>query len=337
MAKRIKKSRRSKRVKSNFHIKRIKKLIKDDLFSHYTRNDKDENNKIINSKEAEETEYNNRYSKYMAEDFNITLVNMFLTYINKNKNLPNDFKNEPNFMNNFINLIKYLLMNELELAAFTILLDKMGWKHENIDHWTYFTILGIYSKKLVGREEETSFLIKIYSIKIGNFFEYYTNICDEEIINKFDEKKSLTIKSINQRFKKLNKPVNSYCRKNYILYNGVVDSIVKWSQPYGQQSNGNQLNNNKQLNFNNKNDILIDIKGDNKEEDFLSPFSEQNNNNIQLIPNNSINNNSLFQPNYRYLDKESGNLFSLNLNNIPSSQYFKLENNISNNSINNLI
>ena len=130
------------------------------------KNDKDENNKIINNKEDEETEYNNRYSKYMVEDFNITLVNMLIIYINKNKTLPNGFKKEPNFMNKFVNLIKHLLMNEVELAAFTILIDKIGWKHEKIDYWIYLTILGIYSKKLLGREEESSFLINIFSVII---------------------------------------------------------------------------------------------------------------------------------------------------------------------------
>ena len=344
MVKRIKRRIRAKRVKPNFNTKRIKNLIKDELFSYYTNYDKDKDNKIINIKDGDESEYNKRYSKYMVEDFNITLVNMFITYINKNKSLQNDFKNEPNFMNKFIDLIKHLLMNEVELAVFTIILDKIGWKLEKIDHWTYFTILGIYSKKLVGREEEKSFLINIYSIKNKQFFENYTNICDKEIVNKFDENKFLTIKSINQRFKKLNKPINSYCRKNNILYNGVVDKIVKWSQPYCQENNVNQLNNDEQLNLNTKNDIFINIKGDYKEEEFLSPFpAEQSNNNIDLIPNNSFNNNinnSLFQINnynFREQNKESVNLFSLDLNNIPSSQYFKLENNISNNSINKLI
>ena len=344
MVKRIKRRIRAKRVKPNFNTKRIKNLIKDELFSYYTNYDKDKDNKIINIKDGDESEYNKRYSKYMVEDFNITLVNMFITYINKNKSLQNDFKNEPNFMNKFIDLIKHLLMNEVELAVFTIILDKIGWKLEKIDHWTYFTILGIYSKKLVGREEEKSFLINIYSIKNKQFFENYTNICDKEIVNKFDENKFLTIKSINQRFKKLNKPINSYCRKNNILYNGVVDKIVKWSQPYCQENNANQLNNDEQLNLNTKNDIFINIKGDYKEEEFLSPFpAEQSNNNIDLIPNNSFNNNinnSLFQINnynFREQNKESVNLFSLDLNNIPSSQYFKLENNISNNSINKLI
>lgn len=341
MVKRVKKRIRRKKVKSNFDIKIIKKIINEELYSNYTKNDKNGNNNKINSKDDKEREYNNRYSKYMLEEFNSIIVNMFITYINNNKSLLNEHKNEPNFMNKFINLIKHLLMNELELATFTILLDTIGWKHEKIDQWTYFSILGIYSKQLVGREEETSFLINIYSIKNSKFFEYYKNICDLEIVKKFDEKKSLTIKLINDRYKKLNKPKNSYCRKSNIFYNEVVDEIIKWSQPYDKESNGNQLNsNNKQLSLNISNYVLTNRKIDNKEEEFLSPFpAEQNNNSIQLIPNNSVNNN-LFQPNnynFRELNKEFGNIFSLNLNNIPSSQYFKLENTISNNSINNFI
>ena len=85
---------------------------------------------------------------------------LWKTYINKNKTLPNDFKKEPNFMNKFVNLIKHLLMNEVELVAFTILIDKIGWKHKKIDCWIYLTILGIYSKKLV---------VYYYS---NNYFEF---------------------------------------------------------------------------------------------------------------------------------------------------------------------
>lgn len=46
---------------------------------------------------------------------------------------------------------------------------------------------------------------------------------------------------INERFKLLNKPHNTYCQKNYIDYNSVVDKIIQLSQPYGADNKGNMI------------------------------------------------------------------------------------------------
>ena len=52
-------------------------------------------------------------------------------------------------------------MNEFEISYFTILLDKIGWKWQNVEHWTYFCILGIYTKNLCGKEDESSLLKQV--------------------------------------------------------------------------------------------------------------------------------------------------------------------------------
>ena len=310
----VKKKFKSKRrrLNSQYEISKIKKLIKGELYSKYIKDSQNGKGNALephffrNTEEEKFKDYNNRYLKYMAEEFNSTLVSMFITYINKNKTLPEDFQKESNFINKFINLIKHLLMNELELACFTIILDKMGWKYENIDHWTYFYILGIYSKKLLGREEESSLLIDILTKDNSEFINYYTSICDEGITDKFNEE-SLTPKLLNERFKQLTRSINTYCRRNYINYNGIADKIVKWSQPYGEESNGNQLYNNEQTNanFNNNNEpnnlnnlnyLNNNLKEDYKEVILINNFTPDLNNiknNFTPDQNNIKNNMNL--------------------------------------------
>lgn len=241
----------------HFDSKGIKKAIKNDLYSRYTSNEKNKPNinvdqiSPIMSKEEEDTTYNNKYRKYISEEFNSTIVNMLVIYINRNKSFPKKYQNESNFIYKFINLLKHLFMNEFEISYFTILLDKIGWRWANLEHWTYFCILGIYTKKLCGREDDSSLLINIISRNNPDFMDYYTNfICDDEIINKA-EGNEVTVKIINERFKQLTTPTNSFCRKNFINYNGIVDKIVKLSQPYGEQSIGNQLKSNEQFISNN--------------------------------------------------------------------------------------
>ena len=123
----------------------------------------------------------------MSEEFNSRIVNMFIIYIKSNKSFPVGYQKEPNFINKFINLIKRLLMNELELSFFTILLDKMGWSYPEMDHWIYFCILGIFSKKLLGNEEESALLIDILSNKNTDLLTYYTTINEEEVIKNYEE------------------------------------------------------------------------------------------------------------------------------------------------------
>lgn len=351
MGKKLKAKNKSKKDKidENFDLKKIKKLIKNELYSHYFSQNIKKDAPLSsfypeNEKEDKEKQYYIKYTKYMSEEFNSTIVSMLITFINKNKDFPKEYQTEPYFINKFLNLVKRLLMSELEFAAFTILLDKMGWSFENMDHWLYFCILAIYSKKLIVGEEESSFFIEIFENKNDYFIESYSLIDGVEKIKNI-EQNDLTIKSINERFRLLSRPINTYCRRNYINYNGVVDKIVKWSQPY--EINGNQLtikessdleisNNNNNNSINNSDDLNI------KEEPY-APFA----NDISKSKINPVTSN-LFQPfistsfinqskNYinPFIFNNNQNFFanpSLNLYNKQSSQYsFKSENNIPNN------
>lgn len=361
MGKKIKTKIKTQKNKiGKFDVKFIKKLIKNELYSHYhSQNIKKEN--ILssfysqNEKEEKEKIYYNKYTKYMGEEFNSTIVNMLITFINKNKDFPKEYQNEPYFINKFINLIKRLLMSEFEFSAFTILLDKMGWTYENMDRWMYFCILAIYTKKLIVGEEESSFFIEIFETKNDNFIENYSLIDGEEKIKNI-EKNDLSIRSINERFKLLTRPVNSYCRRNFINYNGVVDKIVKLSQPY--KINGNQLtineipdldiSNNIDNNINNNNELNMMKEG---QPNVFNNYSNKNKINNQfsslfqsIIPTNLIGQskmiNNPFMSRFSIGDfNNNQNLYmnmnpnlSLNLYNRQSSQFsLKSESNMPNN------
>ena len=82
-----------------------------------------------------------------------------------------------------------------------------------------------------------------------------------------NQKKNINISLINKRFIELIKPANSYCRKNYIKFKGIIDKIIKLSHPYDKNEKSNNLNkhNNKQ---NIKENINDEIDNFTKEIDF---------------------------------------------------------------------
>ena len=355
-----------------FNIKEIKKKINEELYSKKRREDPNKSknlyspvfisNNTFEDKEDREKEYYDKYTIYMAEQFNSTLVNMIILYINKDKKLPVKYQKELNFINTFIELVKSLLMNEFEFAAFTIILDKMGLEFNRFDHWVYFRILGIYTKQLLGRRGESELFKSIASKKDNDFMNKYSYICDEEIVQNINES-LITVKLINERFRQLTRPINSYCRKNFINYNGIVDKIVKLSQPYGEESNGNQLycdqklkenkdqveldSNNVQININNNNNFNNINFYEFKYPHYLISSEQKklrsyNNLMLQSNPSNifvdPLNINTSFN---KYNVSELNNINSffpnLGLVNKSSSQFsFKLENNPSNLNINNL-
>ena len=286
-----KRKRKPKKI-HQFNITELRKLIKNDLYyKHLPIEIGRQNNKNqLMTISEEDKSYYYKYIKYMSEEFNSKIVGMIVSFINKNKLIPLKYQKETNFVYKFINLLKHLLMNEFEIAYFTLLLDKIGWKWQNVDHWTYFCILGIYTKKICGREDDSALLISIISRNSPEFTDFYTNwICDEDISNKI-EAEEIDTKQINERFKVLNRSNNSYCRKNYINYNGIADKITKMSQPYGEENNGNQIKDNEQ--FNSNNGII-----DNNELKLLTP---------SYIPQNDI----IFIKNNLSLKKNTSNSFS---------------------------
>lgn len=284
-------------------ISYFKKLIKLELYSdlNYNKKDLKENNNS-SKEETEDNLYFSRYTQYTMHEFNSKMVNMIIVYFNQLSSFPNKLKKEPNFIYKIINILKHILMNELEVACFTILLDKIGNDYINVEQWSLFIFVGIRAKKICGKCKDLILIIRYFSRNYENFFEEYSLLLSDEILLEKIDERNITIKQINKRFIFLSKPINSYCRKNYVNIDGIIDKIVKLSQPYFIDENSKK---------NKKRKKFISIKTKNTKNN--SEFNEFNNKTYQLsqFENyiNIINNNN-----------------EINLENI-----FNLNNNIKNN------
>ena len=249
-----------------------------DSFSDLTKAKKEINipnfNNYINTEEITKIYYC-EYTQYILHKFNSSIVNMIIIYINENKSFPQEYKNEHDFISNIISLIKHLMMNEIEVAYFTILIDKIGWQHEKLDHWVYFAILGIISKKSCANKSDNGYklFINFFNKKYPEFIDKYSCFVFDEKNEKIINESNINVHLINQRFNELKRPINTYCRKNFIIMDGLIDKIVNLSHPYFKFDNPNDLNKIKNKNKNNKNkaiqleDLLFNL---NKQEEEIN-------------------------------------------------------------------
>jgi hypothetical protein len=251
-------------------VTKFKKQIKKEFYAYIMclEDNPKENKKIGDEKDQL---YYFKYAQYMQQEFNSSTINMIISYINKNNSFPKIYKKEGNFNYKLCNLVKHLLMNEIEVACFTLLLEKIGFTYKNKDQWLYLSFIGILSKKTCGRYDDALLLIDIFSRNSSKFMEEYSIFLnDKDILSKLNVNK-LNLKQINERFILLSKPVNTYCKKNYINIGGIIDQIIKTAQPYFKDKT-----------FNAKH--KININNDNKK--FLLEKTKENNDEIDVFNDN---------------------------------------------------
>ena len=305
---------------SHEEVLEFMKIIHKELYHNLHSKEEVSNHINLTDEEEKDQQYYTRYTQYIKEEFNICIVNMFNYYIIKNKSFPKLQRNEPNFNYKIIDLIKHLFMNEIEFACFTLMLEIIGWNYKHLEHWLYFSILGICSKKVCGNNNDLDLLINYFSRSNLLFFEEYTSFFnDKEIISKIND--NISLKKINKRFIRLSKPMNSYCGKNYINFLGIIDKIIKTSQPYiinkSKRKTVNSIKKRKKKIVNNN---INDLKANQDGIFPLSQFDEFmdiNINNVFELGNNDYfsNNNINIFNNFEY-----GNYFNLNfdLSNLDS-------------------
>ena len=115
-------------------VSKFKKRIKNEFYSYIICQEeisRENINKTIED-EKERLHYF-KYAKYIQQEFNSTMVNMIISYINRINSFPEMNKKEINFNYKISNLIKYLMMNEIEVACFALLLEKIGFIFKNMD------------------------------------------------------------------------------------------------------------------------------------------------------------------------------------------------------------
>ena len=199
------------------------------MHSNLNSNKEESNDKIKD--ETQDRLYFLRKTQYVMHEFNSNIVNMLVIYFKRIKTFPKLLKHESNIYK-LINLIKSLFMNELEVACFTILLDKIGDTFINTEHWFFLTVIGIIAKKICGTNKDLMLIINYFSRTDEKFLDELLPYLNDEKpkISIITEK--ISLKEINKRFIYLTKPINVYCPKNYIDINGIADKIIKMCHPY---------------------------------------------------------------------------------------------------------
>ena len=338
--------RKFKPLRALFHrysaqeVKSMKLIIKKEIFD-LSKNFK--TNKIPEGLLApEDQKYFVDYKTYVNEQFSQRIANMAIKYVKNSKTIPNNLKDdEENFISKFIDLIKRLLMSELEVAFFTLLIDEKGCKYKNFNFWRILKFYGLATKTFYGNH---NLVMYIFSKKPELDDDYHTWLNCKENTNILKQTNK-RMSDINNRHKELTKIMNSYCSKDYINLNGVVDQIIKLSQPYrSTQFEGkgmiktNYINDNNIISINNINNICSSNNINNlnklKIKDKLStyPFNISIVNASNTLLQNSLLSNSpqkticsFLHPNLQ--NPNSKNLILTPKNSQALSEFNKTENN----------
>ncbi len=286
---------KSDSMPQTFDIASIKKNIMNEMYninSNYLEsitNSLPLSNSIIIDENNQNIEYLNQYQVYLTEEFNSRCVYLIISFINQSKDFPEEYRTKQDFPKILISVIKSLMMNEFEISIYTLYIDKYGWKSSKIDFKDYFIYLGLYTKQLTMSKDNFKILIHKFDNEISK-----TSISFE------DWKKEIspyvpTVIEINERFKFLNKPTNSFCKKNFIDFNGIVDKIVKLSQSYSDNKTQN-------------------IKLRVREESVLDGLENSFKNNINNNYNNSLNKKSNYPSENRFFNFDVSTIPNINSN-----------------------
>ena len=275
----------------------IEKVKKEFLQQLYTK-EEDNYTQIDNNN----NQYEYKYQEYLNYTFNSRSVAMIVSFMNKTKLFPENLKKTQKFLIHLIQIIKKLMMNEIEITLFTLNIDSYDWKNNNLNHELCLFFLGLYTKQITNKD--CSLLFSKFRNENKTFLDNYQKW------EKNLKKERFRIDKVNERFREINKPYNTYCKNNFIDYNGVVDIIYQLSQPYGKENKGGKIKVRKEIdnehnNVDNNNiDNNVNVNNEIKKESIKHIFENEQN---KLKKNNvNINEPNLFQkPSFYFAKRES--------------------------------
>lgn len=129
-----------------------------------------------------------------------------------------------------LNTVKTYMMTENELVYFSIYLDRFGWASSEFFIEDYFGLIALTVKMYLNDD-----------ISIIAEYIKQTNPKLEENHRAFIESKNsigsllnVTPREVNLKFHHLTRPINIYCKSNYIDNNFLVDQILAMSLPYSE-------------------------------------------------------------------------------------------------------
>ena len=233
MVKKVKNPKKSKEViKENKNLSSVIKNIKTKLFSKRKNNFAAINTSVVfkttsnpSLKEKFENEYHKRFLFYIKEEFNSKVVTMFFNYITTTTIIPNKFKNNRYFLQEFLKIIVNLLINEIDLVTMTLILDNIGWINEGSDPWQYIYYVCLFAKEKASSENSYTILTQILEKNNPGFIDSFNKWLFK--INSNKKIKGIEISKTNGRFRELMRPIHlNEDQKKFINYNDIVNKIV---------------------------------------------------------------------------------------------------------------
>ena len=254
MVKKLKNPKKSKEViKENKNLSSVIKNIKTKLFSKRKNNFAAINTSVVfkitsnpSLKEKFENEYHKRFLFYIKEEFSSKVVTMFFNYITTTTIIPNKFKNNRYFLQEFLKIIVNLLINEIDLVTMTLILDNIGWINEGSDPWLYIYYVCLFAKEKASSENSYTILTQILEKNNPGFKDSFNNWLYK--INSNKKIKAIDISKTNERFRELMRPIHlNEDQKKFINYNDIVNKIVSMNkQKENIAPTTNQINTNYQ-------------------------------------------------------------------------------------------
>ena len=187
------------------------------------------------------TFYEENYKQYITEVFNSKIINLVIRFIKTSTKIPEHIIQEKQIFKNIINIVKELMMNEIEITLMSKYIDDIGWTFPELHHLVHILFVALFTK------EKSNMDIRMFidhfdkqNVYFKKWYEYWKGEISEECFQN---------EELFEHFSELNKPFNSYCENNYIDFNCLVDTIITLSQPYGEQKTSGSI----------KEDKIIDL------------------------------------------------------------------------------
>ena len=113
--------------------------------------------------------YYKKYLKYKYEKLNSNIISMLFVFISSSNAIPLSFKNNHDFFEEFLKIIKYLLINEIELVIISLIFDKIGWVEDEIEPWTHIYYICLAAKKISSSNKLLFILLQILDTNNSGF------------------------------------------------------------------------------------------------------------------------------------------------------------------------
>lgn len=168
--------------------------------------------------------------RYINETLNTHILNLVnrITQLNFDESF---VKSQGSVHIIILKICKLLLLNEIELCAFSILLDRLSFDEDSefqLD--SYLLVVAVITKLSVSNKGED--IVDVLKEEISDLEYYYNKFLTKVLEKRGYDYINISVSQLNERYEILSKPFNQSCKVDFIDYNYIVDDILQTSLPY---------------------------------------------------------------------------------------------------------